>query len=55
MNNLFIKDLSFKEVQVAFNVVLLHGRAMSHDGLSINYLKKYFVKVDLTFLSRHSL
>jgi hypothetical protein len=55
MNNLLIKDMSFKEVQVAINVVLFHSKAMSHDGLSINYLKKYSVKVDPTFLSRLSL
>jgi hypothetical protein len=55
MNNLFIKDFNFKEVQVAIHVVLLHGKTMSHDGLSINYFKGYFVKVDPTFLSRLSL
>jgi len=37
MNNLLIKNLSFKEVQVAIDVALLHGKAMSHNGLSINY------------------
>jgi hypothetical protein len=55
MNNLFIKDFYLKEVQVAINVVLLHGKTMSHNGLYINYFKEYFVKVDPTFLSRLSL